>query len=119
MNYRIYEFAKALDGRGVTTPLMTFSEYPTYIKSEIIQALTDHPALCAKYIECYEFLDTLRGLRHKREWLQSRGYPVVEQLDDTNNKIWDMVPRVEPLLKDYEMLRRLFAYEITALELKE
>lgn len=87
--------------------------------NDIKQAFATHPSFREAFIEHYEFKIAIDRLRHKREWLRTRGYPVVEQLNQCNEEIWALVGQQEKRDREYEFLRRMFAYELPELSFTE
>jgi hypothetical protein len=114
VSYAVYHIARFYEGEQETLPFV--SSHPSL--TPVYELFESNVTLRQKYIGLYEHRARITELTQKREYMRSRGYKVEEyRLNEIDLEIGQAVFEEQKIHKDYEMIRRLWAYEESALKL--
>lgn len=114
MSPAVYLAARYYEGEDPILPFV--STYDGL--AEARELLESNVTLRQKYMQLYEHRCRIEELRSKREFMRSRGYKVEEsKLNQIDLEIGQAVFEEQKVHRDYEMIRRLWAYEVEALKL--
>lgn len=114
MSHAVYLAAKYYEGEISNLPFVS-----THLSlADACELLESNTALRQKYITLYDARDAITRLRSKRDFMRTRGYKVEEyKFNEIDLEIGQAVFEEQKIHKDYEMIRRLWAYEVDALKL--
>ena len=112
MSYAVYHIARFYEGENDPLPFVT-----THPDLQPVHEVFEHNAtLRTKYMGLYEMRARIAELRHKRDFLRTRGFHIHEdKLNQIDQEIGQAVWQEGKVHKDYEMCRRLWAFEVAHL----
>lgn len=114
MSHAVYLAARYYEGEESIFPFV--SSHPSL--ADACDILESNVTLRQKFMQLIEHRCRIEELRGKREFFRTRGYKMAEdKMNEIDLEIGQAVFEEQKIHKDYEMIRRLWAYEVDALKL--
>ena len=109
-------FIDYIEGKYESLPLVC--SHPIY--DGVLVSLTEHPALRAQLRVAADLILEHNRLVFMREKLgpSRKGRMQSHTIEEVNEQIYTLIPRKDQAIRDYEMMRRLWAFDVEGLKIK-